>query len=251
MKFRIWTGLAVVLTVIAAMVWAADKSDEPAGQVNTTKIALNTDIDKTSYALGVQIGKQLKGAEVNVDVLKQGLSDQMAGRELAMSDEDCQKELQVFSRMMQQKQMAERDALGQKNIQEGKVFLEANAKKEGIVTLPSGLQYQIITQGTGPKPTAKDQVTVQYKGTFIDGTEFDSSYKRGKPATFPLDGVIKGWTEGLQLLNEGGKMKLFVPSDLGYGPSGRGNIEPSKTLIFEVELLKVNPAQTPPAPAGR
>ena len=137
MKFRIWTGLAVVLTVIAAMVWAADKSDEPAGQVNTTKIALNTDIDKTSYALGVQIGKQLKGAEVNVDVLKQGLSDQMAGRELAMSDEDCQKELQVFSRMMQQKQMAERDALGQKNIQEGKVFLEANAKKEGIVSMLS------------------------------------------------------------------------------------------------------------------
>ena len=141
---------------------------------------------------------------------------------------------------MRKKQQAEMQAAGEANKKEGDAFLAANKAKDGVVTLPSGLQYKILTQGTGPKPTATDSVVCNYRGTLINGTEFDSSYKRGEPATFPVSGVIKGWTEALQLMPVGSKWQLFVPSDLAYGERSPGpEIGPDSTLIFEVELLSI------------
>jgi FKBP-type peptidyl-prolyl cis-trans isomerase FklB len=206
------------------------------------KLELKDQKDKESYSLGYQFGQSLKsqGIDINLDIYGSGIRDAFGGKEPQMSQEEIRATLtSLQQRLMaaQQKELKEKAA---KNLEEGKKFLVENRKKEGIKTLPSGLQYKVLTEGSGKMPKAEDTVTVNYKGTLIDGTEFDSSYKRGQPATFQVKGVIKGWTEALQLMKEGSKWQLFIPPELAYGERGAGrDIGPNATLIFEVELLTV------------
>jgi FKBP-type peptidyl-prolyl cis-trans isomerase FklB len=204
--------------------------------------ALKTEKEKVSYIIGVNIGRNLKTQSVDVDpdMISKGMKDVASGGKLLMTDEEMKATMTAFQKEMMKKREEELEKVGGKNEAEGEAFLAANKKKPGVVTLPSGLQYKVITEGKGKSPKATDTVTVNYKGTLIDGTEFDSSYKRGEPASFPVNGVIKGWTEALQLMKEGAKWELFVPPDLAYGEKGAGNvIGPNATLIFEVELLSV------------
>jgi FKBP-type peptidyl-prolyl cis-trans isomerase FklB len=212
-------------------------------------LALKTQKEKTSYAVGVNIGNGLKRQQLPVDpaILARGLRDAMNGAKLALTDDEMKAvltQLQTEMRAKQQEMMAKQQAAakeeGAANRKEGETFLAANKSKEGVVTLPDGLQYKILKQGNGPKPTASDTVTCDYRGTLINGTEFDSSYKRGHPESFPVSGVIKGWTEALQLMPVGSKWQLWIPADLAYGDTPRGGgIQPGDTLIFEVELISI------------
>jgi len=205
--------------------------------------------EKVSYAIGMNIGLNLSRQKVDIspDVLAAGLKDALAGKPQLTPDQ-VKDVMAQFEKDMEQKQKQ----AGEKNKTEGAKFLEENKKKEGVKTTASGLQYKVEKEGAGPQPKGTDMVTVNYRGTLIDGTEFDSSYKRGQPATFPLNGVIKGWTEGLQLMKKGGKSQFFVPSNLAYGERAVGaDIAANATLIFEVELLDVKPPPTPaPQAAG-
>jgi len=206
------------------------------------KVELKNQKDKESYSLGYQFGQSLKsqGVDINLDVYASGIRDAFGGKEPQMSQEEIRATLTSFQQRLMAARQKELKEKGTKNIEEGKKFLVENKKKEGIKTLPSGLQYKVLTQGSGKTPKAEDTVTVNYKGTLIDGTEFDSSYKRGQPATFQVKGVIKGWTEALQLMKEGSKWQLFIPPELAYGEQGAGrDIGPNATLIFEVELLTI------------
>ncbi|MDA8423847.1 MAG: FKBP-type peptidyl-prolyl cis-trans isomerase [Nitrospiraceae bacterium] len=204
---------------------------------------LQTQKEKLSYAIGVNMGTGLKKNAIDVDanVLVKGIKDALSGGTLLLTDQEIQETLQTAQKELQAKQQEKMKTLGEKNKKEGEAFLAANKKKKGVKTLPSGLQYKILVDGKGSSPKATDTVTVNYKGTLIDGTEFDSSYKRNEPATFPVNGVIKGWTEALQLMKEGSKWELFIPADLAYGERGTmgGPIGPNAVLIFEVELLKI------------
>jgi len=205
-------------------------------------LVLKTDQEKFSYALGMNIGQGLHKQDVPVDpnILARGMKDVLAGGKTQLTEEEMRASLMQMQQAMQKKQQEKMQAAGAVNKKEGEAFLAANKGKEGVVTLPSGLQYKILQAGTGPKPTASDTVTCNYRGTLIDGKEFDSSYKRGQPASFPVGGVIKGWTEALQLMPVGSKWQLFIPSDLAYGDRGAGaDIGPSSTLIFEVELMSI------------
>ena len=207
-----------------------------------TAPALTTDKQKGSYALGVNIGKSMtkQAPFLDADSMARGLKDGLAGATPLLSDADLQAALNTLRDQVTKEMQAEQQKLGEDNMREGQEFLAANKTKDGVVTLPSGLQYKILTVGTGPMPTASDTVVCNYRGTLINGTEFDSSYKRGQPATFPLRGVIKGWTEALQLMPTGSKWQLFIPPDLAYGPRGAGNvIGPNATLIFEIELISI------------
>jgi FKBP-type peptidyl-prolyl cis-trans isomerase len=207
-----------------------------------TASPFKTQKDKVSYAIGMNIGTTLHKQSVDVDpkVLQQGLEDAMAGGKTLLSEDEARATLTEFQTEMRKKMQEKMQAEGEANKKEGATFLAANKAKDGVVTLPSGLQYKILAPGTGPKPTASDSVVCNYRGTLIDGKEFDSSYKRGQPATFPVSGVIKGWTEALQLMPVGSKWQLFVPSDLAYGERGQGpDITPNATLIFEVELISI------------
>ncbi|MEW6306919.1 MAG: FKBP-type peptidyl-prolyl cis-trans isomerase [Verrucomicrobiota bacterium] len=214
------------------------------------KVELKTDKDKVSYSIGADIGRNFKQQEldVNPEAFAAGLRDGITGAKTQLTDEEMMAAIQALQQQMRAKAMARASAAaeqskaeGEKNKKEGDQFLADNKKKQGVVTLPSGLQYTVVTEGTGAKPKADSMVKTHYKGTFIDGKEFDSSYKRGEPATFPVNGVIKGWTEALQLMKVGSKWKLFVPSNLAYGEEGAGGgaIAPNSTLIFEVELLAI------------
>ncbi len=203
---------------------------------------LQTEKDKVSYSIGVDIGNTLKrqSIDVNLDLVTRGLKDAMTGGKMLMTEEQIVETVTNFRKEMMAKQQEQAKRLGEKNKKEGEAFLEENKKKEGVQTLPSGLQYKVIKPGTGKKPKSTDTVTTHYRGTLIDGTEFDSSYKRGAPVTFPVDGVIPGWTEALQLMQEGAKWQLFLPPNLAYGERGAGHdIGPNATLIFEVELISV------------
>jgi len=208
---------------------------------------LKTRKEKFSYALGMDIGTQVGGnlkkqsVEVDWNLTAEGLKDVMSGGKTRLTQEEAKAvldEVQAEVRKEQQEKMLQAAAT---NKAEGEKFLAANKTKEGVVTLPSGLQYKILKAGDGPKPTASDQVVCNYRGTLINGTEFDSSYKRGQPATFGVGQVIKGWTEALQLMPVGSKWQLFIPSSLAYGerPDPRSGLEPNATLIFEVELLSI------------
>ncbi len=203
-----------------------------ASQVNAQeKSALKNQKEKVSYIIGMDIGNNLKKQSVDVDPnsVAKGIQDALSGAKPLLSKEEIQETMTAF-----QKEMAE------KQKQRGEAFLSENKKKEGVKTLPSGLQYKVIKAGTGKKPKVNDTVTVNYRGTLIDGTEFDSSFRRGQPATFPVSGVITGWTEAMQLMAEGAKWQLFVPPNLAYGERGAGGlIGPNATLIFEVELISV------------
>jgi FKBP-type peptidyl-prolyl cis-trans isomerase FklB len=203
--------------------------------------------DKVSYSLGLNIGFNLsrQNISVNPDALTAGIKDGIAGKPQLTTDQ-VKETMAAFEKEMTEKQKA----AGEKNAAEGTKFLEENKKKEGVKTTASGLQYKAIKEGTGAQPKGNDTVTVNYRGTLINGTEFDSSYKRGQPATFPLNGVIKGWTEGLQLMKAGSKYQFFVPPNLAYGDRALGpDIAPNSTLIFDVELLGVKPAEAGPSPA--
>jgi FKBP-type peptidyl-prolyl cis-trans isomerase FklB len=205
-------------------------------------LTLTTQKDKVSYAVGMSMAKTLQrdSLDVNPDILVKGLRDVLTGNKPLLTDQEAGATLGALQEEMRAKQQEKAQQAGLSNKKEGDDFLAANKGKEGVVTLPSGLQYKILKQGTGPKPTAADSVVCNYRGTLINGTEFDSSYKRGLPATFPVGGVIKGWTEALQLMPVGSKWQLFVPSDLAYGARGAGqDIGPNATLIFEVELISI------------
>ena len=208
----------------------------------STNQPLETLEQKASYSFGVDVAKGLtqQGIQLDINALNRGISDAYTGTELALSDEDRTQAKTTFQTQLREAMMKEQAMTGDKNIAEGKAFLEENAKKPGVVTTESGLQYKIITSGDGKQPTASDTVTTHYKGTLIDGREFDSSYKRNTPASFPVKGVIKGWTEALQLMHVGDKWQLFIPSDLAYGPTKRSElIEANSTLLFELELLSI------------
>jgi FKBP-type peptidyl-prolyl cis-trans isomerase FklB len=204
------------------------------------KLELKTQKDKVSYAIGMDMGNGLKKNEVDVDpdIVAKAIKDVMSGSKPLMTEQEVKTAIMDLQKDLQAKQQERAKVQGDKNKKEGETFLAKNKTKDGVKTLPSGLQYKVITEGKGKSPKASDTVTVQYRGTLIDGTEFDSSYKRGQPATFPVGGVIKGWTEALQLMKEGSKWQLFIPSDLAYGANGTqgGPIGPNAVLIFEVEL---------------
>jgi FKBP-type peptidyl-prolyl cis-trans isomerase len=217
-----------------------------------TPLTLKTDKDKASYAIGVNIGKQMRKDTVDVDpvIISRGMKDAIAGGKLLLTDDEMKIALTKLSGELRAKQEAAMQKAGEANKKAGDDFLAQNKTKEGVVALPDGLQYKILKQGTGPKPTASDSVVCNYRGTLLDGIEFDSSYKRGQPATFPVSGVIKGWTEAVQLMPVGSKWQLFLPADLAYGNRGAGpDIGPNATLIFEVELLSIqNKAAAQAAP---
>ena len=205
------------------------------------KPELKSPKEKESYSLGYQFGGNLKsqGVDIDLDIYTSGIRDAIGGKEPRIRKEEIRATIKSLQqRLMAEQQKALRET-AQKNLEEGKAFLAQNEKKEGVKTLPSGLQYKVLAEGSGKTPRAEDTVTVHYRGTFIDGTEFDSSFKRGKPATFQVKGGIPGWTEALKMMKEGAKWQLFVPSDLGYGQGGHGHIPPNSTLIFDVELISV------------
>jgi FKBP-type peptidyl-prolyl cis-trans isomerase FklB len=211
---------------------------------------LTDEKSRVSYAIGLNIGHNFKqqGLDIDANLVGRAINDVLAGNNELMTEADVKSTLMAFQQQMRAKQQARQAELGAKNREAGNAFLAANKDKAGVQSLPDGLQYQILTAGSGATPGANDTVTVNYRGTLIDGTEFDSSYKRGQPATFPVGGVIRGWTEALQKMPVGSKWKLFIPSELAYGERGTGGIPPNSTLIFEVELLDTkSPA---PAPAA-
>ena len=207
--------------------------------VNTASAAeFKTTKQKYSYAIGFQIGTGLKrdNADVDVEAIKQGIQDVLAGAKTQVSMEEMQAAVMEF----QKAQQAAAEAQGEKAKAAGEKFLAENKKKKGVKTLDNGLQYKVIKEGKGPKPKSTDSVVAQYKGTLIDGTEFDSSYSRGQPATFGVNQVIKGWQEILPMMSTGSKWQVFIPSDLAYGPRGAGGkIGPNETLVFDIELLEV------------
>jgi FKBP-type peptidyl-prolyl cis-trans isomerase len=207
-----------------------------------TPLALKTQKDKFSYALGMNLGANLHKQSVPVDpnIMARGLKDALAGGKTLLTEEEARVAITTVQNDMREKQQAKMQAAGGANKKEGEAFLADNKSKEGVIALPSGLQYKVLKEGNGPKPTATDSVVCNYRGTLINGTEFDSSTKHGGPATFPVNGVIKGWTEALQLMPVGSKWQLFVPSDLAYAERGAGgDIGPNATLIFEVELVSI------------
>jgi FKBP-type peptidyl-prolyl cis-trans isomerase FklB len=203
---------------------------------------LKTEKDKISYIIGVDIGKKLKiqPIELNPDFIARGVKDSLTDGKLLMTEQELKDSMSAFQKEFAQKQMALTKEAGEKNKREGEAFLAENMEKEGVVTTSSGLQYKVIREGTGKTPILTDTVSVHYLGVLVDDTEFDSSYRRGQPATFKVNGVISGWTEALQLMKEGAKWQLFIPANLAYGERNTGGkIGPNSTLIFEVELISV------------
>lgn len=219
-----------IIVLSSLLLFIACKSETP------KEVVLNNEIDSVSYSLGVNIGENVNTQfkDIKIENFLSGMKEVINGKEPKINNDQA---LMIIQNYFAKKQ----SAMSEEKIDEGRTFLEENGKKEGVTTLESGLQYTVITEGTGPKPKLEDNVTTHYHGTLIDGTVFDSSVDRGEPASFPVGGVIKGWTEALQLMSIGSKWKLFVPYDLAYGERGAGQqIGPYSTLIFEVELLSIN-----------
>ncbi|HVP65198.1 MAG TPA: FKBP-type peptidyl-prolyl cis-trans isomerase [candidate division Zixibacteria bacterium] len=254
-------SLLAVLALIGASVVASAQTTtapkKPATKTSATTAdakpasatpALTDDKSKASYALGANMGTQLHRADADVDLnlVIQGLKDTINGGTSRMTEEEIRAALGKFSSEVRAKMEEKRKLDADKNKKEGEAFLEANKSNTGVITTPSGLQYKVLTEGKGPKPTATDTVTCNYRGTLLNGKEFDSSYKRKEPASFPVNGVIKGWTEALQMMPVGSKWQLFIPASLAYGERGAGaDIEPNSTLIFEVELLSIKTKEQP------
>ncbi len=239
-----------------AQTGAAQKKTVTAARKRKNASTLTTKKARISYAIGMNIAATLRNQKFEMDpeIVSQGLRDSLSGRKTKMTEPEAdalltalQDEIKAQRKAIQEADAAEANqANSESNKKEGEAFLAANKTKDGVVTLPSGLQYKILKQGDGPKPTVADTITCNYRGTLINGTEFDSSYKRGQPLTFPLKGVIRGWTEALQLMPVGSQWQLFIPSDLAYGPRGAGAlIGPNATLIFEIELISIQNKETP------
>ncbi len=204
---------------------------------------LKSEKDKLSYSIGLDIGNSLKGQslDVDADILTKGINDALSGDKPLLTEQEFRDTMSKFKKEMMAKQANQAKEAGANNKEAGEAFLAANKKKDGIVTLPSGLQYKVIKDADGDSPKATDSVTVNYRGTLIDGSEFDSSYKRGQPATFKVNQVIAGWTEALQLMKTGTKWELYIPSNLAYGERGASRqIGPHSALVFEVELISIN-----------
>ena len=214
-----------------------------ASQVSAEEnLVLKNQKDKVSYIIGMEMGKNFKQQSIDIDpdILTRGIKDVFSGGKPLLTEQEVQETMVTFQKEMMAKQEELAKKLGEKNKKEGEAFLAENKKKEGVKTLPSGLQYKVVKAGTGKKPKLTDTVTTHYRGTLIDGTEFDSSYRRGQPVSFPVAGVIPGWTEALQLMEEGAKWQLFIPPNLAYGERGAGrDIGPNATLIFEIELISI------------
>ncbi len=213
---------------------------------------LKTEAQRLGYAIGQSVGAHIKNLKEKVDIhfFELGVTDAVNGKKPLMSPKEVGRTMRALNTRLRAKNMAAMKKLAAKDTLAGKAFLAANKTKKGVITLPDGLQYQIIKKGSGAVPTLNDRVTVNYRGSLIDGRVFDSSYKRGKPATFRLRGVIKGWSEALQHMRVGGKYKVFIPSELAYGPRGRGRvIPPNSTLIFDIDLLDIQ-ANAPKTPAA-
>ena len=230
--------MIVIACAAVLMAGCSDKGEK----ASKAGLQLDSENAKFSYAIGMDIGTSLKtlNSDLDREALIAAVNARLDGKPLKLSAEDAAKVKQAFFKKEAEKRAKARKALAEKNKQEGAKFLEENGKKKGVTTTASGLQYEVLKVGHGSKPSASDKVTVNYKGTLIDGTEFDSSYRRGKPVTFPLNGVIKGWTEGVQLMNVGSKYRFVLPADLAYGEQGAGQkIAPNSVLIFEVELLSI------------
>lgn len=229
MKRSFLMGMSAVALTMGAQVFGAD---------------FKNDKEKVSYVIGHQIGSDMQrsGADIDTDAMMKGVKDALAGTASKISPEDSQKVMNDFRTAMRTKMEDKRKKEGEANAKEGKEFLAKNAKEKGVKVTPSGLQYLVVTEGKGTPPKATDTVKVHYKGTLLNGKEFDSSFKRNEPATFPVNGVIKGWTEALQLMKPGSKYKLWIPSDLAYGDRGAGaEIGANSTLTFEVELIEIVP----------
>ena len=229
-----FTRLTGIIVVSAGLYACNDKSSDTQ--------PLETLEQKASYSFGVDVATRLKQQGVNLDVnaLNQGIKDAYTGSKLALTEEESLQAKTAFQTQLRDAMLKEQSVVGEKNLAEGKAFLEENAKKPDVVTTASGLQYKVLSTGDGKQPKETDTVSTHYKGTLIDGREFDSSYKRDAPASFPVKGVIKGWTEALQLMHVGDKWQLFVPSELAYGATKRSElIEANSTLIFEIELLSI------------
>ena len=210
---------------------------------------LKDEKDKVSYSIGLDIGNTFKKQkmDINTDVLMAGIKDAQSGAKPLLSEEQVKETMTAFSKSMVEKQTAAAKEAAEKNAAEGEKFLAENKAKEGVKTTPSGLQYKVLREGSGASPKETDTVVTQYRGTLINGTEFDSSYKRNEPTTFPVNRVIKGWTEALQMMKPGAKYQLFIPANLAYGERGAGqDIGPNETLIFEIELLSVKPSEPKP-----
>ena len=240
MAHRKWI-LAAAIGLLASFAAAAQDAPE-----------LKTDKDRLSYALGMNLAENFhkQGLDVDPAVLGKAFADSFNGAKTAMTDQEMQTLLMAAAQDIRKKQTAQQAEKGAAAQKEGDEFLAANKAKDGVVALPSGLQYKILKAGTGEKPTLDDTVVCNYKGTLINGTEFDASEKHGGPATFPVKRVIAGWTEALQLMPVGSKWQLFVPSNLAYGAQGPGDIGPNATLIFEVELVSIQKAAASAAGAG-
>ena len=214
-------------------------------KVEKKELKLETDEQKVSYGIGLMEGKRFKqDFNVDIDAFTAGLKSSIKDEKPLMTEEEVKTQIQAFGQKLMAKKEADQKAAADKNKTASDAFLAENAKKDGVKTTASGLQYKVITEGKGAKPKADETVEVNYKGTLIDGTEFDSSYKRNQSVTFPVSGVIPGWTEALQLMPVGSKFELYIPSDLAYGPGGTGGvIGPNQALVFEVELLDIKKAE--------
>lgn len=223
---------SAIISISAALVLTVSACDKMKGSAS-----LNNDEQKAGYAIGHDMGQKMKSQSVSVDAgaLAAGLSDGLAGKESKLKPEDRD----AAMKKLQENAMKKAAEAGEKSAAEGKAYLEKNKAREGVKTTASGLQYEVIKEGTGAKPKATDTVKVHYTGTLTNGTKFDSSVDRGEPIEFPLNGVIPGWTEGVQLMSVGSKYKLFIPPELGYGPGGQGPIPPNSVLVFDVELLDI------------
>ena len=242
---RISFTITLIVLVLCAGLFAQQQT-APTQTAQAQSASKMSDKEKTSYSIGLNIGMNLFEQEVTVDMptLTKGIQDGLANAKPALTEDEIRTVLTNLQKEVQTKQQAKQKALAEKNSKDAEAFLTANKAKEGIVTLPSGLQYKVITEGKGAKPAATDTVVTHYKGTFLDGQQFDSSYDRGEPATFTVNGVIPGWTEALQLMPVGSKWQLFVPSKLAYGEKGFQNvIPPNAALVFEIELVSIQPKQ--------
>ena len=252
---KIWLAVALASTLAACGSETEAEKKEAVAEVEAPAAAevaapagvqLETEVQKLSYGVGLMLGGQLRNdiGEIDLELLTKAIDTIYKDEEPLMTQEDVQVVMQAFQERKMEEQRQLMAKMAQEELEKGEAYLAENAKVEGVMVTESGLQYQVLTAAEGDKPFAEDTVKVHYRGTLIDGTEFDSSYSRNEPVSFPLNGVIAGWTEGLQLMNVGSKVRFVIPSDLAYGPGGAGQaIPPNATLVFEVELLEINPEE--------